>query len=139
MYPKPVKTLALSAALGLLLSLLPSAASAHHATAVDYDVSGTVALKGVITRVEWSNPHIHVYIGVKNEGGGLDNWTVEFPSPGATIVAGLSRRLLAPGTTLTFDAYPAKPSADHSRNQRSACAKSVALSDGSRFTFVVGI
>lgn len=128
----------ITAVLGILL-LVPSVASAHHATAVEYDVSGTVTLKGVITRIEWGNPHIHVYIDVKNEDGSLDNWIVEFPSPGATIVAGLSRRLLAPGITLSFDAYPSKPSGNRSKSQRSACAKSIMLSDGSRFTFVVGI
>ncbi|HEY2380304.1 MAG TPA: DUF6152 family protein [Terriglobia bacterium] len=127
------------AALGMLTALLPSAASAHHATAAQYDVSATLTLKGVITRLEWSNPHIHVYFDVKNEDGGSDNWVIEFPAPGATIVAGLSRRLLAPGTTLSFDAYPAKPSADRSKNQHSACAKSIMLPDGSRLTFVVGI
>jgi hypothetical protein len=61
-----------------------------------------VLLKGVITRIEWSNPHIH-------------------------------------GTTLSFERLSLKPPADHSKNQHSACAKSIMLPDGSRFTFVVGI
>lgn len=134
-----MKTLLVASAFVIFVCLVLPASPVHHATAAQYDVSGTVTLKGVITRIEWSNPHIHVYIDVKKEDGSSDNWSVEFPAPGATVVAGLSRKLLAPGTPLTFEAYPAKPSADPSRNSRSACAKSIVLSDGSRFTFVVGI
>jgi hypothetical protein len=122
---------------GLFL-LLSSSAWGHHAAAAQYDVSTTITLKGTITRVEWTNPHIHVYVDVKTDGGNAENWTVEFPAPGAAIVAGLSKQLLA-GTVITFEAYPAKPPADHSKPQRSACAKAITLSNGDRLTFVVGI
>ena len=123
---------------GLFL-LLSSSAWGHHAAAAQYDVSTTITLKGAVTRVEWTNPHIHVYVDVKTEGGNAENWTVEFPAPGAAIVAGLSKQLLAGGTVITFEAYPAKPPADHSKHQRSACAKAITLSNGDRLTFVVGI
>ena|SRR5262249_3312819 len=112
---------------------------AHHATAVQYDVSNTITLKGTITRVDWTNPHVHVYFDVKMENGNSEIWTVEFPSPGAIIVAGLSRKLLAPGTLLTLEGYPSKSSPGPNKVLRSACAKAIALSDGSRFAFVVGI
>jgi Family of unknown function (DUF6152) len=133
-----VKTPAVATVLGLLF-LLSSSASAHHATAAQYDVSSTIRLKGTVARIEWTNPHIHVFIDVKGEDGASETWTIEFPAPGATIVAGLSKQLLAPGTVIAFEAYPAKPSADRSKAQRSACAKAITLSDGSRITFVVGI
>jgi Family of unknown function (DUF6152) len=128
-----------AAALAGILFLACSAASAHHATAAQYDVSTTVLLKGVITRAEWVNPHMRVYIDVKNESGNSDVWTVEFPSPGAAVVAGLSRQLLAVGTTLTVEVYPAKSPTDHAVPSRSACAKAMNLSDGTHFKFVVGI
>jgi hypothetical protein len=122
---------------GLILFTLP--VWAHHATAARYDVSTTITLKGTISRIDWSNPHIHVYVDVKIENGKSESWIVEFPSPGAIIVAGLSRQLLIPGTPLALEAYPSKPSADHDKVQRTACAKAITLSDGSRFPFVVGI
>jgi hypothetical protein len=115
------------------------AASAHHATAVQYDVSTTTTLKGVIIRVQWANPHTHVYVEVKKENDDSEVWTVEFPSPGALIVAGLSKQLLTAGTPLTIEGYLSKPGTDHSAKTRAACAKAVTLSDGNRFTFVVGI
>ena len=128
----------MTAAFALWL-LLPPSAPAHHASAAQYDVSSTITLKGAITRVEWANPHIHVYVDVKTEEGNSENWSVEFPAPGAAIVAGLSKQLLAAGTVINFEAYPAKPPADHSKPQRSACAKAITLSNGDRLTFVVGI
>jgi hypothetical protein len=112
---------------------------AHHATAAQYDVSTTMTLKGTISRIDWTNPHIHVYVDVKMENGNSESWIVEFPSPGAIIVAGLSKQLLVPGTPLTLEAYPSKPSTDRNKVQRNACAKAITLSDGSRFAFVVGI
>jgi uncharacterized protein DUF6152 len=112
---------------------------AHHATAAQYDVSTTMTLKGTISRIDWTNPHIHVYVDVKMENGNSESWIVEFPSPGAIIVAGLSKQLLVPGTPLTLEAYPSKPSTDRNKVQRNACAKAITLSDGRRFAFVVGI
>jgi hypothetical protein len=128
----------MTAAFGFLF-LVSSGVFAHHATAAQYDVSSTVTLKGTISRLEWANPHIHVYLDVKTEEGNSETWIVEFPAPGAAIVAGLSKQLLASGTVITLEAYPAKPPADHSKPKRSACAKAVTLADGSRLTFVVGI
>jgi hypothetical protein len=138
-------------ALFLYVALLcgSNATSAHHATAADYDISKTIAHKGTITRVDWSNPHIHVYIDVKDSGH-LEHWAVEFPSPGGTIVAGLSRQLLMPGTVLEFEGYPAKPNfhpdlhkwgagSSETLAERFACATAVTLADGSHVGFVVGI
>jgi hypothetical protein len=61
------------------------------------------------------------------------NWDVELGSPGAVIVAGLSKDVLKPGSSLTFDGYPGKA------NEFTLCAKQVTLPDGSTATFVVGI
>lgn len=119
--------------------LLMPFASAHHATAVQYDVSATITLKGTITRVDWANPHTHVYMDVKSENGSQENWMLEFPSPGAIVVTGLSRQLLAPGTVLTLEGYPSKPTPEHTKVQRAACVKAITFPDGSRYAFVVGI
>jgi len=134
-----MKAWTMAAAIAGIFFLVGSAASAHHATAAQYDVSTVVILKGVITRADWVNPHMRVYIDVKNGSGNSDSWTVEFPSPGAAVVAGLSKQLLAVGTTLTVEAYPAKSAPDHAVPLRSACAKAMTLSEGSHFAFVVGI
>jgi hypothetical protein len=134
-----MKTWSMAIAIAGILFLVCAAASAHHATAAQYDVSTMVTLKGVITRADWVNPHMRVYIDVKNGSGNSDSWIVEFPSPGAAVVAGLSKQLLAVGTMLTVEAYPAKSPPERAASSRSACAKAMTLSDGSHFAFVVGI
>jgi len=131
-----------------LVALSVLSASAHHATAAEYDISKTVTWKGTITRVDWVNPHIHVYIETK-ERGVAQLWDVEFPSPGGTIVAGLSKQTLATGVVLTFEGYLGKPdfrpiprknsSPDRPvLPQRFACATGITFSDGSHVKFVVG-
>lgn len=132
-----------------LVALSVLSVSAHHAAATEYDISKTVTWKGTITRVDWVNPHIHVYIETK-ERGVAQQWDVEFPSPGGAIVAGLSRQTLAAGVVLTFEGYLGKPdfhptprknSSPDDRPvlpQRFACATGITLSDGSNVKFVVG-
>ena len=127
-----------------VLSLPLISASAHHATAAEYDISKTVVLKGTILAVDWANPHIHVVMRVKAERGPEQDWEVEFPAPGAATVAGLSKQVLAPGAVLTFKGYPSKPDFHPDPRSKSsaqwfACAIRVTLSDGSQVTFVVGI
>jgi hypothetical protein len=123
--------------IALALLFMSTSLLAHHATAAEYDVSRTVTLKGKITRVDWSNPHIHVHLAVKVKEDHEVNWTLEFPAPGAAIVAGLSKEGLAPETVLTVEAYPSKSPARE--GQEFGCAKAVTLADGTRLTFVVGI
>ena len=57
---------------GLLLTA--GVALAHHAYAAEFDLSKPVKLTGVVTRVEWTNPHIWIYIDVKDETGKVTNW-----------------------------------------------------------------
>ena len=135
-YSRPVKSLAVFTVVAFWGI---TCASAHHATAAEYNVSEIVTMKGSISRVEWTNPHIHVYMDVKLTDGSVETWKVEFPAPGAAVVAGLSKALLAPGTAITFEGYLAKAPKDQSKPPHSACAKAITLSDGSRFGFTVGI
>ena len=124
--------------------------AAHHATATEYEVSKTVALKGTIARVDWANPHIHVLLEVKSNRDVVRLWDVEFPAPGAAIVAGLSKEVLARGVVLSFEGYPGKLDFHPPRRgissegitksaDRFASATAVILPDGRRVTFVVGV
>jgi hypothetical protein len=118
-----------------ILTLLTAAAlvaAPHHATAVQYDTAKTIELKGVITKLDWANPHVHVYLDVK--GDSPENWNVEFGSPGAAIIAGVMKDSLKPGTTIKIKGYPAKTVSPHA-----ACATEVTLPDGLTAHFVVGI
>jgi hypothetical protein len=112
--------------------------SAHHATARDFDTSKTIKLKGVVSKLDWANPHAHVYLDARGNGDENEHWDVEFASPAGIIVAGLSKDVLGPGATLTIVGYPGKANGSREK-QLSICATQVTLADGTTATFVVGI
>ncbi len=61
---------------GLVL-LAPAPLPAHHSFAAEYDQNKTVMIKGVVTKVEWMNPHVYFYVDVKDQSGKVVNWAVE--------------------------------------------------------------
>ncbi|HLK49226.1 MAG TPA: DUF6152 family protein, partial [Bryobacteraceae bacterium] len=50
---------------------------AHHSFAAEYDSAQLITLKGTISKVEWTNPHIYVYLDVKDAGGKVTTWALE--------------------------------------------------------------
>ena len=62
-----------------LASGLPAAA--HHSGAAEFDSNKKIDLTGVVTKVEWTNPHAHFYMDVKDANGTVANWNLELASP----------------------------------------------------------
>ena len=78
---------------GAALVMWAVPALAHHSFAAQYDSQKAVELKGVVTKVEWTNPHAWIYVDVKDAGGKVVNWHFELGAPNAL----LATRLLATG------------------------------------------
>jgi uncharacterized protein DUF6152 len=112
----------LAAGIGLLASAAP--VMAHHSFAAEYDASKPVNFKGVVTKVEWTNPHARFYVDVKDATGKVTNWNFELASPNVLIRQGWTRRALKEGDEITVSGSMAKDGA-HLAN-----ARSVTLADG---------
>ena len=84
-------------------------AIAHHSFAAEYDSNGMITLKGVITKVEWTNPHAWVYINVKDAvTGEVTNWGFEMGPPHGLQRRGWRRETLKIGDEVTVAGSLAK-------------------------------
>jgi hypothetical protein len=108
--------------LGLMVTTAP--AFAHHAFAAEYDTSKPITLTGVVTKLEWTNPHAHVLLSVKDESGATTVWDFELGSPNGLARRGWSRSSLKPGDMVTAMGYKAKD------GSKLANARSVSFADG---------
>jgi Family of unknown function (DUF6152) len=119
----------LAVGLGLLVAVLP--AVAHHAFVAQYDASKSTTLQGVVTKVEWTNPHARFYVDVKDKSGSVTNWNLELASPNALRRLGWTRDILKVGDQVSAFVAPAKDGA------KMANARTVTLADGRKM--VAGI
>src|SRR5579872_1084358 len=96
---------------GLLLAIAP--ARAHHSFAAEFDASRPIRLEGTVARVEWANPHVHLYIDAKDRDGRTIQWMIEAASPNVLLRLGLGKTTVAEGVHVVLDGYPSK-SGSHS-------------------------
>lgn len=92
------------------VSLFPMAAllSAHHSFAAEFDGDKPVVLKGAVTKVEWRNPHIWVYLDVREPDGKMTAWQCEGGAPNALTRQGWSRSTLKEGSEIVVTGWRAK-------------------------------
>ena len=116
------------AVLAVVLALLHLAppALAHHSFAVEYDKEKPVEGTGVISRVEWTNPHMRVYVDVTGPDGKVTNWNFELGAIPVLLKQGWRRDSLKQGDQVTVEGSLAKD------GSKSANARSVMLPDGRR-------
>jgi hypothetical protein len=90
----------------LLTSGLP--ALAHHAFSGEFDMSKPITLEGVVTRVDWENPHVHYYVDVTGPDGTVVNWSCETGGPTRLTRRGWMRDALKPGDKVIVHGFLAK-------------------------------
>jgi hypothetical protein len=83
-------------------------AYAHHSFAAEFDSKKPITLKGVVTKVEWTNPHVWIYLSVKDENGKVTNWGAELGPPHGLQGRGWRRNTLEIGTKITVNGSMSK-------------------------------
>jgi hypothetical protein len=85
-----------------------SAAQAHHSFSAEFDREKPIKFDGVVTRVEWSNPHVWIYVNVKDESGKVTNYGAELGPPHGLQRSGWRRETLKIGDKVSVDGWMAK-------------------------------
>jgi len=104
--------------------LLTRTATAHHAVSVEFDPGQRLTFEGVVTKVEWSNPHVYFYADVKDRDGKSASWVFEAAGPNQLTRLGWTRNSLKIGDRVIVVGCPARDGA------RAASARSVVAADG---------
>ena len=107
-----------------MVLLVPLVALAHHSYTAEFDTTKPIKLSGVLTRVEWANPHIWLYLDVKDDKGNVTNWGFSASPPGMLQRRGITKSSLKLGEVLTISGHRAK---DGSNN---ASGNVVTFADG---------
>ena len=95
-------------ALVLGVILLSAPVMAHHSFAAEYDSTKATTLKGVVTKVEWTNPHVWFYLNVKNPDGSTSNWGFEMGPPHGLQGRGWTRTTMKLGDEVVVNGTMAK-------------------------------
>ncbi len=123
---------ALRAWLGVLIgmSTAPFPLLAHHSFGAEYDADKPITLTGIVTKVEWTNPHSYFYLDVKDKDGKVANWKFEGYPPNVLYRTGWKREVtLKNGDTITVFGWRARDGTNwaHSRE--------VTFADGKKLYF----
>ena len=115
---------------GLAAAAVP--ALAHHSLFAVFDEGQAVTLKGVVSKVEWVNPHVYLYLDVADAAGKLTTWSVETFPPSTLRRAGLTREKLGLGQNITLVGYRARNGKDL------AFLRTITFADGREVMIALG-
>jgi hypothetical protein len=92
---------------GLMVAAIPVAA--HHSFAAEFDAAQPVTIRGKVTKISWTNPHVWIYLNVPDDKSGkVENWGFEMGAPQQVRARGWSRETLKVGDELIVDGSKAR-------------------------------
>ena len=99
---------------------------AHHPFSAEYDANKPVNLMGTVTKVDWENPHAHIYIDVNGQNGEMTHWTLELANPQKLANLGWKKDTVKMGEQITVTGWQARDGSNR------ANANTVTLADGKK-------
>ena len=118
------------ASLSLGLALVGGYASAHHSFSAEFDANRPIELNGIVTNVEWTNPHVWFYINVKDEATGeVTNWGAELGPTHGLQRSGWRRDTLKVGESVTVSGFLAR-NGENRMNARTVTLTATGLRPG---------
>ena len=115
---------ALFIVLGTLVAVTVAPVKAHHSFAAEFDASKPITLTGVVTQIDWANPHVWFYINVKDEEGKMTRWACEMGAPHQLQQRGWLRDTMKVGDVVTVEGSLARD------GSKRANARLVTTADG---------
>lgn len=110
--------LAILMALGSFALLAGVPLGAHHSTIAVYDPANPVKVTGVVTKVEWMNPHIWFYVDVKDESGKVTNWGFSGGPPGLLQRRGVPKTAMKIGDVVVVEGFRARDGSNNASGGR---------------------
>ena len=108
-----MKKLLIAVAAGVMFVSSANNIQAHHSFAAEFDAQKTIQLEGIVTKVEWTNPHVWIYVNVKDAATNeTKNWGIELGPPHLLQRRGWLRNSLSLGTKINADGFMARNGSD---------------------------
>jgi hypothetical protein len=105
-------------ALVVLFAAAATVSYAHHSFGAEFDPAKPIKMSGVVTRLEWTNPHVYLWVDVTDKAGKVTNWGFEMGPPHMLQKAGWKKNSLTLGEAVDVEGWLARDGSNHANARR---------------------